>query len=81
MTMTEPEKVLKKESLNQTIIDCKLQDNLYKQLDYLISELDDHRLNGRWSDYDKIINKIMDINKEITDTENRCRSRIGLKKL
>ena len=79
--MTDPDTIPKRKLYNQTVTDCKLQDNLYEQLGRLIKELDDHRLNGRWSDYDKILNKIRDINKEITITENRCRSRLGLNKL
>lgn len=81
MNLTEPEKVVKKYSLNQTVNDCKLQDKQYEKLDCLLDELDDHLLNGRYSEYDLVFKQITKLNKEITDTENRCRSRLGMKKL
>ena len=79
--MNESEKVLKKQSLEQTINDCELQDKQYQKLDLLYAELDDHLLNGRYSEYDRTFNEILKLNKEITVTENRCRSRLGLNKL
>ena len=79
--MTEPEKVLKKRSLNQTIADCKLQDKQYEKLKLLYAELDDHLLNGRYREYDRIFNEIVKLNKEITRAESRCRVRLGLSKL
>lgn len=79
--MNDSEKVLKKQSLEQTINDCKLQDKQYQKLDLLYDELDDHLLNGRHREYDRTFNEILKLNKEITVTENRCRSRLGLNKL
>ena len=79
--MNNSEKVLKKQSLEQTINDCKLQHKQYQKLDLLYDELDDHILNGRYMEYDRTFKKVTELNKEITDTENRCRSRLGLKKL
>ena len=77
----DPEIILKKKLLDRTISDCKLIDANYEKINLLMSELDDHRLNGRWTDYDKTVNDIMKLNTEITDTENRCRTRLGLSKL
>ena len=79
--MNDPEIILKKKLLNQTIDDCKLIDKHYQKLKSLWSELDDHDLNGRKKESDRVLNEIHKINREITDTENRCRSRLGLKKL
>ena len=79
--MNNSEKVLKKKSLEQTINDCKLQDKQYQKLDLLYDELDDHILNGRYREYDRTFNEVLKLNREITVTENRCRSRLGLKKL
>ena len=77
----DSEKVLKKLLLNRTVSDCKLIDKKYEQLHRLWSELNDHDLNGRTRDSDRVFNEIIKINREITVTENRCRSRLGLKKL
>lgn len=79
--MNDPEIILKKKLLNQTIADCKMQDKQYEKLDMLMSELDDHDLNGRKKESDRVFNEIVKLNREITVTENRCRSRLGLKKL
>lgn len=79
--MNDPELFLNKNLKNQTIVDCKLQDTQYEKLDSLMSELDDHLMNGRTRECDRVFNEIHKINREITDTENRCRSRLGLKKL
>jgi len=77
----DPEIILKKLLHNRTVSDCKLIDRKYEQLDRLWSELDDHHRNGRTKESDKVFNEIHKINREITDTENRCRARLGLKKL
>ena len=77
----DPEILLKKLLHDRTVRDCKLIDIKYEQLDRLWSELDDHDLNGRTRDSDRVFKEIHKINREITDTENRCRSRLGLKKL
>lgn len=80
--MTADPKILLKRLLHdRTVSDCKLIDRKYEQLNRLWSELDDHDRNGRTMDSDKVFNEIHRINREITDTENRCRSRLGLKKL
>ena len=81
MTMTEPEIILKKKLLNQTIADCKLQDKQYEKLKLLYQELDDHTMNGRTRESDRVFNEIVKLNREITRTENRCRVRLGLSKL
>ena len=82
MTMTaDPELILKKNLLNQTIADCKLQDKQYERINGLMIELDDHLLNGRTREYDRTLKEISKINREITDTENRCRTRLGLSNL
>ena len=78
---SDPETILKKLLHDRTVSDCKLIDRKYEQLDRLWSELDDHDRNGRTRDSDRVFNEIHKINREITDTENRCRSRLGLKKL
>ena len=75
--MTDPERVLKKKLLNQTIDDCMLIDTHYRKLKLLWSELDDHDLNGRKKDSDRVLKEIVKINREITVTENRCRVRLG----
>lgn len=77
----ESEKVLKRLLHKRTVSDCKLIDRKYEQLDRLWSELDDHDRNGRIKDSDSVFKEIHKINREITDTENRCRSRLGLRKL
>lgn len=79
--MNDPEIILKKKLLNQTIDDCKLIDKHYQKLKSLWSELDDHDLNGRKKESDRVLNEIVKINKEITRTESRCRVRLGLSKL
>lgn len=79
--MNDPEIILKKLLHNRTVSDCKLIDSNYEKLRQLGSELDDHVLNGRTSESDRVFNEIVKINREITVTENRCRSRLGLKKL
>ena len=82
MTMTaDPEIILKKKLLNQTITDCKLIDKQYQKLDLLFQELNDHDLNGRKKESDRVLNEILKLNKEITRTESRCRVRLGLSKL
>lgn len=79
--MNDPETILKKRSLNQVVNDLNVQDKLYAQLDRLWSELDDHKMNGRTVESNRTFNEILKVNREITVTENRCRSRLGLKKL
>lgn len=81
MTRNDPELLLRKKLYKQTVTDCKLQDKLYDKLDSLYAEMDDHDLNGRTRESDRIFNEIMKLNREITVTENRTRSRLGLKKL
>lgn len=78
---SSPETILKKLLHNRTVSDCKLIDLKYEELNRLWSELDDHDLNGRTRESDRVFNEIHKINREITVTENRCRSRLGLKKL
>ena len=73
--------LLKKKLLNQTITDCKLQDKQYEKLKLLYQELDDHDMNGRTRESDRVFNEIHKLNQEITDTENRCRVRLGLSPL
>jgi len=79
--MNDPEIILKKKLLNQTIDDCKLIDKHYQKLKSLWSELYDHDLNGRKKESDRVLNEIVKINREITRTESRCRVRLGLSKL
>ena len=82
MTMTDdPEIIMKKLLHDRTVSDCKLIDKKYEKLRQLWKELDDHTLNGRTRDSDKVFNEIIKINREITRTESRCRSRLGLSKL
>ena len=81
MTMTDPEIILKKKLLNQTITDCKLQDKQYEKLKLLYQELDDHTMNGRTRESDRVFNEIVKLNREITRTESRCRVRLGLSKI
>ena len=79
--MNEPDTIPKRKLYNQTVTDCKLQDKLYEKMDLLYQELDDHTLNGRTRESDRVFNEIVKLNREITMTENRCRSRLGLRKL
>ena len=79
--MTDPDTIPKRKLYNQTITDCKLQDKMYEKMDLLYQELDDHTRNGRTRESDRVFNEIVKLNREITDTENRCRSRLGLRKL
>ena len=79
--MTDPDSIPKRKLYNQTVTDCKLQDKLYEKMDLLYQELDDHTLNGRTRESDRVFNEIVKLNREITMTENRCRSRLGLRKL
>ena len=78
---SDPEIILKKLLHDRTVSDCKLIDKKYEKLRQLWSELDDHDRNGRTRDSDRVFNEIHKINREITVTENRCRSRLGLKKI
>jgi len=79
--MNEPDTIPKRKLYNQTVTDCKLQDKMYEKMDLLYQELDDHTRNGRTRESDRVFNEIVKLNREITRTENRCRSRLGLKKL
>lgn len=79
--MNEPDIIPKRKLYNQTVTDCKLQDKMYEKMDLLYQELDDHTLNGRTRESDRVFNEIVKLNREITMTENRCRSRLGLSKL
>ena len=81
MTRNDPEIILKKLLYDRTVRDCKLIDKKYEKLRQLWAELDDHDLNGRTRERDRVFNEMVKINREITVTENRCRSRLGLKKL
>lgn len=82
MTMTaDPELILKRQLHDKTVTDCKLMDKQYQKLDILYAELDDHTRNGRTRESDRVFNEIVKLNREITRTENRCRSRLGLSKL
>ena len=80
-SMTDPDITYRKLLHKHTANDLKEMDRLYHELKLLWSELDDHTLNGRTRHRDKTINKIHKLNREITVTENRCRTRLGLKKL
>ena len=77
----KPEVILQKQLHKRTVSDCKLIDKNYRKLEQLWVELADHDLNGRTRESKRVLNEIMDINREITITENRCRTRLGLKKL
>ena len=79
--MNEPDTIPKRKLYNQTVTDCKLQDKMYEKMDLLYQELDDHTRNGRTRESDRVFNEIVKLNREITMTENRCRSRLGLRKL
>lgn len=79
--MTDPDTIPKRKLYNQTVTDCKLQDKMYEKMDLLYQELDDHTRNGRTRESDRVFNEIVKLNREITMTENRCRSRLGLSKL
>lgn len=79
--MNEPDTIPKRKLYNQTVTDCKLQDKMYEKMDLLYQELDDHTRNGRTRESDRVFNEIVKLNREITMTENRCRSRLGLSKL
>lgn len=79
--MTEPDITYRKFLHKQTVNDLKGIEQLYQELDILWQELDDHDRNGRTSESKRILTEIRDINREITVTENRCRTRLGLKKL
>lgn len=79
--MTKPDNILKGNLENQTINDCKLQDKQYHELKLLYAELDGLLMNGRYREFDRVFKQITKLNKEITLTENRCRSRLGLKKI
>lgn len=81
MNLNDPEIILNRNLKHQTITDCKLQDKQYEKLDLLLSELTDHDSNGRTRESNRVLNEILKLNSEITRTENRCRSRLGLKKL
>ena len=80
-SMTDPDITYRKLLYKHTVADLKEMDRLYQELKLLQSELDDHILNGRTKHRDKTITKIHKLNREITVTENRCRTRLGLKKL
>ena len=79
--MTDPEVTYRKLLHKHTVNDLMEMDRLYQELDLLWSELDDHIMNGRTRNRDRTIIKIHKLNREITVTENRCRTRLGLKKL
>jgi hypothetical protein len=79
--MTEPDITYRKFLHKQTVNDLKGIEQLYQELDILWQELDDHDRNGRTSESKRILTEIRNINREITVTENRCRTRLGLKKL
>lgn len=79
--LNDPEIILQRLLYDRTVSDCKLIDKKYEKLRQLWSELDDHDRNGRTRDSNKVFTEIIKINREITVTENRCRGRLGLKKL
>ena len=79
--MTDPDLTYRKLLNKHTVADLKEMDILYQKLDLLWSEMDDHNLNGRIKESNRVLKEIHNLNREINTTENRCRARLGLKKL
>ena len=79
--MTDPDIPYKKLQKKHTVNDLMEIDTIYQKMDLLWSEMNDHDLNGRIKESNRLLKEIYNLNREINIIENRCRVRIGLKKL